>query len=221
MLESSLGTDILAKCRTSPDCAVEIVKTNILKQDFSKLISLSLSNQSSTSLVARVAEHTSWRHLWDIALDKGMKSSKCNLCESGITEESCFEHVCIHHSDVVGDLSNQSYTSLVARVAEHTSWRHLWDIALDKGVKGSKCNLCESGITEESCFEHVCIQHSDVVGDLSCDLFISTLIEANSDSIFSKCYVCQIAPLCGVFTFNVSLYHVSFVFNVVVEVCNY
>ena len=84
------------------------------------------------------------------------------------------------------------------------SWRRLWEIALDKGVKGirilqrvfkelsrpkpcSKCNLCESGSIEESCFEHVCIHHFDVVGDLSCDLFIFTLIEANSDSIFSKC----------------------------------
>ena len=77
-------------------------------------------------------------------------------------------------------------------------------MALDKGVKGtrtlqrvfkelsrpkpcSKCNLCETEITEESCFEHTCVNHSDIVGDLSCDLFISTLIEANSDSIFTKC----------------------------------
>ena len=106
MLESSLDTDILAKCLTSPENAVEIVKTNknlILKQDFCKLIyiyiSLSLSNQSSARLVARVAEHTSWHRLWDMALDKGVKGtrtlqrvfkelsrpkpcSKCNLCES-------------------------------------------------------------------------------------------------------------------------------------------
>ena len=99
---TSLDTDILAKCLTSPENAVEIVKTNknlILKQDFCKLISLSLSNQSSARLVARVAEHTSWRRLWDMALDKGVKGtrtlqrvfkelsrpkpcSKCNLCES-------------------------------------------------------------------------------------------------------------------------------------------
>ena len=76
-------------------------------------------------------------------------------------------------------------------------------MALDKGVKGthtlqrvfkqlsrpkpcSKCNLCETEITEESCFEYTCVNHSDIVGDLSCDLFISTPIKANSDSIFYK-----------------------------------
>ena len=145
MLESSLDTDILAKCLTSPENAVEIVKTNknlILKQDFCKLISLSLSNQSSTRLVARVAEHTSWRRLWDMALDKGVKGTR--------TLQRIFKE-------------------------------------LSRPKPCSKCNLCETEITEESCFEHTCVNHSDIVGDLSCDLFISTLIKANSDSIFTKC----------------------------------
>ena len=78
MLESSLDTDILAKCLISPENAVEIVKTNknLILQDFCKLISLSLSNQSSTRLVARVTEYTSWGRLWDMALDKGVKGTR-------------------------------------------------------------------------------------------------------------------------------------------------
>ena len=181
MLESSLDTDILAKCLTSPENAVEIVKTNknlILKQDFCKLISLSLSNQSSTRLVARVAEHTSWHRLWDMALDKGVKGTR--------TLQRVFKE-------------------------------------LSRPKPCSKCNLCETEITEESCFEHTCVNHSDIVGDLSCGLFISTLIEANSDSIFTKCSCCQIIPLCGVFTFKCLfiLYNVSFGLYFTLYLVNY
>ena len=76
MLESVLGTDVLACCLTNPDSAGDIVKSikrRILNKDFDLLISTSISGQTSCSLVARVAKHTSWRRLWDIALDKGVK----------------------------------------------------------------------------------------------------------------------------------------------------
>ena len=66
MLESVLGTDVLACCLTNPDSAGDIVKSNkrrILNQDFDFLISTSISGQTSCSLVARVAKHTSWRRL--------------------------------------------------------------------------------------------------------------------------------------------------------------
>ena len=79
MLESVLGTDVLACCLTNPDFAGDIVKSNkrrILNQDFNLLISTSTSGQTSCSLVARIAKHTSWRRLWDIALDKGVKESR-------------------------------------------------------------------------------------------------------------------------------------------------
>ena len=104
-------------------------------------------------------------------------------------------------------ISGQTSCSLVARVAKHTSWRRLWDIALDKGVKGSRtlqrlfkelsrpksvftCTQCASDseeINEPSCFEHACEQHSDLIGDLTCSSLIDCLIQANSDSIFNSC----------------------------------
>ena len=65
MLESVLGTDVLACCLTNPDSAGDIVKSNkcsILNQDFDLLISTSILGQTSCSLVARVAKHT-WRRL--------------------------------------------------------------------------------------------------------------------------------------------------------------
>ena len=103
----------------------------------------------------------------------------------------------------------QTSCSLVARVAKHTSWRRLWDIALDNGVKGSRtlqrlfkelsrpksvficrCTQCASvseEINEPSCFEHACEQHSDLIGDLTCSCLLDCLIQANSDSIFNSC----------------------------------
>ena len=79
MLESVLGTDVLACCLANPDSAGDIVKSNkrrILNQDFNLLISTSILGQTSCSLVARVAKHTSWRRLWDIALDKGVREAE-------------------------------------------------------------------------------------------------------------------------------------------------
>ena len=79
MLESALGTDVLACCLSNPESAVDIVKSNkvhILKQDFDILISTSSSEQTFCSLVARVAKHISWRRLWDTALDKGVKGTR-------------------------------------------------------------------------------------------------------------------------------------------------
>ena len=134
MLESALGTDILACCLTNPDSAGDIVKSNkrrILNQDFDLLISTSISGQT---LVAGVAKHTSWRRLWDIALDKGVKGSRtlqrlfkelsrpksvftCTQCTSDseeINEPSCFEHACEQHSDLIGDLTCSSlFDSLI------------------------------------------------------------------------------------------------------------
>ena len=79
MLESALGTDVLACCLSNPESAVDIVKSNkdrILKQDFDLLISTSSSEQTSCSLVAPVAKRISWCYLWDTALDKGVKRTR-------------------------------------------------------------------------------------------------------------------------------------------------
>ena len=127
MLESALGTDVLACCLSNPESAVDIVKSNkdrILKQDFDLLISTSSSEQTSCSLVACVAKRISWRRLWDTALDKGVKGTRtlqsvfkelsrpksvftCSLCAPDeIREPSCFEHICEHHSDQIGELNS-------------------------------------------------------------------------------------------------------------------
>ena len=93
-----------------------------------------------------------------------------------------------------------------ARVATHTSWRHLWDVALDQGVKGTRimqaifkelcrpsscyqCSLCDSAVpSNSSCLEHACTNHPSEMVNLSYDHLISLLINADSAvSIFSSC----------------------------------
>ncbi len=65
MLESTLGTHILAQCLQHPQEAASIVrsgKTSILKQDFNLLLSSSFTHPTA-SLVASVAQTTSWCRL--------------------------------------------------------------------------------------------------------------------------------------------------------------
>ena len=124
--KSAQGTDILACCLTNPESAVDSVKSNkdrILKQDFDLLISTSSSEQTSSYLVARVAECVSWRRQWDTAIDKGVKGTRtlqsvfkelsrpksvftCIVCAPDkISESSWFEHVCARHPDLIGELT--------------------------------------------------------------------------------------------------------------------
>ena len=93
-----------------------------------------------------------------------------------------------------------------ARVANHTSWRRLWDIALDHGVKGTRatqaifrelcrpsscfqCSLCDAAVSPtSSCLEHVGTNHPTEMENLSYDNIISLLIDADSTvSILSIC----------------------------------
>ena len=86
---------------------------------------------------------------------------------------------------------------MVAEVAQTTSWRQLWDIALDRGVKGtlglqrllrelgrpifanSVSTLCNADIDEHSLwFEHLCCQQPDVVNNKS-------VRELNQEAIFA------------------------------------
>ena len=79
MLESQLGTNIVAQCLNDPENAFSIAKSSkkaILRKDFTNLLSTSLSNHPSTKLVASVDESSSWRRLWDLALDKGGKGTR-------------------------------------------------------------------------------------------------------------------------------------------------
>ena len=76
--------------------------------------------------------------------------------------------------------------------------------ALDRGVQGTlslqillkelscrtfegfSCQLCGASLSKDSLwFDHICMNHPDVVNDLSCKEIISGLKEANADLIFS------------------------------------
>ena len=118
MLEAQLGTTVLGDCLSNPTDAIQIVKDNkelILKTDFSKLLATA---SRSASLAASIGNRVSWRHLWDMALDKGVKETKslqnlfCELC----CPASCFmctqyeshpstEYICSSHSNMVHNLS--------------------------------------------------------------------------------------------------------------------
>ena len=54
----------------------------------------------------------------------------------------------------------------------------------------------------------VTVQHSDLIGDLTCSSLIDCLIQANSDSIFNSCmYMSNCTSLRSiVFYFNITLY---------------
>ena len=119
MLESQLGTDIVAQCLNDPENASSIAKSSkkaILRKYFTNLLSTSLSNHPSTKLVASVAESSSWRRLWDLSLDKGGKRTRsmqflfkalsrpctgerlCKVCDHVVSAvTNCFEHTCKRH----------------------------------------------------------------------------------------------------------------------------
>ena len=76
MLEPQLEIDIVTKCFHDPENVTSIVqssKKDILKKDYDKLLPESLSHHHSMKLVATVAVSSSWRRLWDMALDRGPK----------------------------------------------------------------------------------------------------------------------------------------------------
>jgi len=76
MLEAELGTNVPALCLNDPVNATQTVLNNkeqLLKKDFSNLL---ISAKGSAHLAASIASKVSWRHLWDIALEKGVKGTK-------------------------------------------------------------------------------------------------------------------------------------------------
>ena len=73
----SLGTNELVKCLNEPCEASAIVaeqKSILIDKDFELLTTHGLSHRNA-KLVAEVAQTTSWRQLWDIALDRGVKGT--------------------------------------------------------------------------------------------------------------------------------------------------
>ena len=151
MLEASLGTGVLERCLNEPCEASAIVaeqKSILINKDFQLLITHGLSHRNA-KLVA--AQTTSWRQLWDIALDRGVKgtlglqrllqelgrsiftNSVCTLCNADIDEHSLwFEHLCCQHSDVV---NNKSIFQVI------TSLRELDQEAIF-AVANSNLNIC-------------------------------------------------------------------------------
>ena len=123
LLEVSLGTSVLAQCLSDPLDAPRIVKEHrsiILKQDFESLL-VSASSHQSTKRICDVARITSWRKIWDYALDRGARGTKliqilfkamstpvfgtrsCTLCRDHIDLYSFLDHLCEFHLNLSTD----------------------------------------------------------------------------------------------------------------------
>ena len=79
MLEANLNTSVLAECLTHPECAPDIVKrskVNIINSDFKLLLTSAIEKCGSAAPAACIATQTSWRRLWDVALEKGIKGTR-------------------------------------------------------------------------------------------------------------------------------------------------
>ena len=135
MLEANLSTCILAKCLSDPENATGIVRSNrkhILRSDFQLLLSSSTDHHRSPAAAAQIANHSSWRRLWDTALDQGVKGTRimqaifrelcrstscfqCSLCEAVVSpNSSCLEHACIYHPAAMENLSFNHLISLLS-----------------------------------------------------------------------------------------------------------
>ena len=111
-------------------------KRHILNSDFKILLSSANHHCGSVAAPTQIANHTSWRRLWDIALDRGVKGTRtmqaifrelcrplscfqCSLCEAEVpTYSSCLEHACTSHPD---KMENLSYTHLISLLIEADS----------------------------------------------------------------------------------------------------
>ena len=153
MLEASLGTSVLERCLNEPCEASAIVaeqKSILSNKDFQLLITHGLSHRNA-KLVAEVAQTTSWRQLWDIALDRGVKgtlglqrllrelgrsifaNSVCTLCNADIDQHSLwFKHLCCQHSDVVNNKSVSQVTTSLPELDQEAIF----------AVANSNLNIC-------------------------------------------------------------------------------
>ena len=123
MLQSHTGIDCVSRCLNNLDNVSETVKSlreEILKADYDALLK-SQSQHLCTKFVAEVARSSSWRRLWDLALDKGTKGTTimqllfkelsrpkfgdncCNVCNAPtVSDRNCFEHAVMFHSNLIG-----------------------------------------------------------------------------------------------------------------------
>ena len=117
-------------------------------------------------------------------------------------------------------LSAKGSAQLVASITSKVSWRRLWDIALEKGVKGTKivqslfrevcrpascfkCSVCDSHVpSTTTCFEHACNKHPEQVQKLSVESLVDMLSEGQADSMFLFVLSCLTVNLCGNYNLN-------------------
>ena len=139
MLEANLNTSVLAECLTHPECAPDIVKrskVNIINSDFKLLLTSEIEKCGSAAPAACIATQTSWRRLWDVALEKGIKGTrimqmlfkelcrpmscfKCSKCDPEVlSDSSCLEHICNNHPN---EIRNLSYDHLISVLKEADS----------------------------------------------------------------------------------------------------
>ena len=154
MLEANICTSILAKCLSDPENAPEIVKNNkrcILNADFEILLSSTIDRCGSAAAAAQVANHTSWRRLWDMALDHGVKGTRtmqaifrelcrpsscfqCSLCDAAVSPtSSCLEHACTNHPS---EMENLSYDNIISLLTDADSTVSILSI----GKRVSRCS---------------------------------------------------------------------------------
>ena len=128
MLEANLSTCILVKCLCDPENAPGIVRSNrkhILRYDFQLLLSSSTDRHGSSAAAAQIANLSSWRRLWDTALDQRVKGTRimqailrelCSLCEAVVSpSSSCLEHACIYHP---AEMENLSFNYLISLLSD-------------------------------------------------------------------------------------------------------
>ena len=76
MLEATCGTTVLAKCLNDSENSMQIIlenKEELLKKRFKNLL---CSVKGSAKLAACIASRISWRWLWDMALERGIKGTR-------------------------------------------------------------------------------------------------------------------------------------------------
>ena len=78
ILEANLGTRVLAECLSDPENAPASKSKFFTPTSSSYYISLSSATQrrGPAAPAAHVATHTSWRCVWDVALDQGVKGTR-------------------------------------------------------------------------------------------------------------------------------------------------
>ena len=93
MLEATLGMSVLAKCLNDPENPTQIIlenKQELLKKDLRNLL---CSAKGSANLAAFTVSKITWKQLWDIPLERGVKGTRTfqSLFQEVCRAASCFE----------------------------------------------------------------------------------------------------------------------------------